>query len=141
MIFTGAEITKLLLIMVITFPVLPVLAQKVGEPLPLWKEGVLDIHHISTGKGESAFFMLPDGTTLLVDVGVHTRPKSPKEASARPNEGRAPGEWIARYIHHMLQQREETVINYAVPTHSDGGHMGGVLPNTPRSRDGGYLLS
>lgn len=141
MIFTGAEITKLLLIMVITFPVLPVLAQKVGEPLPLWKEGVLDIHHISTGKGESAFFMLPDGTTLLVDVGVHTRPKSPKEASARPNEGRAPGEWIARYIHHMLQQREEKVIDYAVLTHFDGDHMGGVLPDMPRSRDGGYLLS
>ena len=42
---------------------------KVGEPLPLWAEGCLDIHLINSGRGECAFYILPDGTTLLVDAG------------------------------------------------------------------------
>ena len=40
----------------------------VGKPLPLWTEGCLDIHHINTGRGESAFYILPDGTTMLIDA-------------------------------------------------------------------------
>ena len=42
---------------------------KVGEPLPLWTDGCLDIHFINSGRGECAFYILPDGTTLLVDAG------------------------------------------------------------------------
>ena len=38
---------------------------KVGEPLPLWTDGCLDIHFINSGRGECAFYILPDGTTLL----------------------------------------------------------------------------
>ena len=26
-----------------------------------WKQGVLDIHHISTGRGQAIFFLMPDG--------------------------------------------------------------------------------
>ena len=33
----------------------------VGEALPDWAEGCLDIHAISTGRGECTFFILPDG--------------------------------------------------------------------------------
>jgi len=47
---------------------------KVGDTLPSWSEGYLDIHHINTGKGEAAFFMLPDGTTMLVDAGATALP-------------------------------------------------------------------
>lgn len=42
---------------------------KVGEPLPQWTEGCLDIHFINSGRGECAYYILPDGTTLLVDAG------------------------------------------------------------------------
>jgi beta-lactamase superfamily II metal-dependent hydrolase len=141
MICRKKTLNKLLWMAMLAFSCESLWAQKIGEPLPLWQEGWLDIHHISTGKGESAFFMLPDGTTLLVDAGVQTRPKSPKEATAKPDESRAPGEWIARYVLHMLQQRGEKVLDYAVLTHFDGDHMGGVLPDMPRAQDGGYLLS
>ncbi len=49
---------------------LPLLAaQTVGEVLPDWTPGILDIHEISTGRGCATFSMLPDGTTLLYDAG------------------------------------------------------------------------
>ena len=40
-------------------------AEVVGEPLPPWSPGTLDIHHIN-----AAFFLFPDGTTMLVDAGA-----------------------------------------------------------------------
>ena len=41
----------------------------IGQPLPPWKEGYLDLHHINTGRGSSAYYIFPDGTTMLVDAG------------------------------------------------------------------------
>jgi hypothetical protein len=35
-----------------------------------WREGYLDIHHISTGSGNATFMVFPDGTTLLFDAGA-----------------------------------------------------------------------
>jgi len=32
----------------------------IGAPLPAWTPGTLDIHHISTGRGNSTLFVLPD---------------------------------------------------------------------------------
>ena len=42
---------------------------KVGKTMPAWSEGYLDIHFINSGRGECCFYILPDGTTLLVDAG------------------------------------------------------------------------
>ena len=42
------------------------LAAQTGTPLPAWTPGTLDIHQISTGLGNAALFILPDGTTMLV---------------------------------------------------------------------------
>ena len=28
--------------------------QEIGKPLPPWKEGMLDVHHINTGRGDAA---------------------------------------------------------------------------------------
>ena len=39
------------------------------KPLKAWSEGTMDIHHISTGRGPAIFFILPDGTRMLVDAG------------------------------------------------------------------------
>jgi len=41
----------------------------VGQPLPQWKEGYLDLPHINTGRGSGAWYIFPDGTTMLVDAG------------------------------------------------------------------------
>ncbi|MBT4139859.1 MAG: hypothetical protein HOE48_18215, partial [Candidatus Latescibacteria bacterium] len=46
---------------------------EVGKPLPSWTDGILDLHHINTGFGDAAFYVLPDGTTMLVDAGEMDR--------------------------------------------------------------------
>ena len=40
-----------------------------GEQLPQWEEGYFDIHSINSGRGESFYYIFPDGTTLLIDAG------------------------------------------------------------------------
>ena len=61
--------------------------------LPPWQEGCLDIHLINTGKGESTFYILPDGTTMLIDAA---------SSLLRPEEvlgnGRRPQLVLARQI-------------------------------------------
>jgi hypothetical protein len=41
------------------------LTAQTGAPLDPWTPGSLDIHHISTGLGNAALLILPDGTTCL----------------------------------------------------------------------------
>lgn len=82
---------------------------KVGDEFPVWSEGYLDIHHINSGKGESSLFILPDGTTMLVDAGATARPK-PRVTDPKPNGSRTPGEWISRYIMHFLENQPEKKI-------------------------------
>ncbi len=48
----------------------PASPQTAGKMLLDWSEGFMDIHHINTGRGNSTFFVLPDGTTMLVDAGA-----------------------------------------------------------------------
>lgn len=96
----------------------------VGNTFPGWSAGYLDIHHISTGRGESTFAILPDGTTLLVDAG-EVAPAA-GVADTRPNESRPAGEWIGRYVRHMMQPLPEAQIDYLLITHFHADHMGGV---------------
>jgi hypothetical protein len=44
-------------------------AQTVKQLLPPWTAGYLYIHHISTGRGNAAYVVMPDGTTMLIDAG------------------------------------------------------------------------
>ncbi|MDX9881656.1 MAG: hypothetical protein RBS73_06290 [Prolixibacteraceae bacterium] len=112
----------------------------IGDQLPLWKEGFLDIHHINTGKGECAFFMLPDGTTMLVDAGATARPK-PRVTDPKPDGSRTPGEWISRYILHFLQNRTEQKLNYVLLTHFHDDHIGEIYPGLKTSKDGNFILT
>ena len=45
--------------------------------------GALEIHHISTGRGNSTLCIFPDGTTLLIDAGA-VRGKPELLAPLRP---------------------------------------------------------
>ncbi len=114
-------------------------AQTVGEALPAWREGNLDIHQISTGRGNAAFSILPDGTTLLVDAG--DAGGAIPYADAIPNDTRRAGEWIAHYIERVLPERLPRRIDYAVITHFHADHMGRGTEEHPLSRWGGYRLS
>jgi beta-lactamase superfamily II metal-dependent hydrolase len=113
---------------------------QIGDRLPLWKEGYLDIHHINTGKGECAFFMLPDGTTLLVDAGATARPK-PRVTDPKPDGSRTPGEWISRYILHFLQNRPEKRLNYVLLTHFHDDHIGETYSGQKTSEAGNFILT
>lgn len=139
---TGGRSLCWLLLMLVFMVACPSTSRaQVGEPLPLWSEGQLDIHHINTGKGDAAFFILPDGTTLLVDAGAHTRPPGPREMPSKPNDSRTPGEWISRYIRRMLESSTNKRLDYALLTHFHSDHMGGVYPGIKSSKRGPYKLS
>lgn len=81
---------------------LPLFAQ---QQLPPWTRGTLDIHQISTGRGNAAFFVFPDGTTMLVDAGGDA------------------GRQIAGYITHMM---EKPHLDYALITHYHSDHIAAI---------------
>ena len=57
-----------LLCLALLLPLLSdVQAQTPGEQFPEWSAGYLDLHHISTGRGDAAFYVFPDGTTNAAD--------------------------------------------------------------------------
>jgi len=121
-------------------------AQKAGDTLPQWTEGFMDIHHINTGRGNATFFILPDGTTLLIDAGA-LDPTSPRVLSARntpaaPGPEKQPGEWIARYISKFMTMSKLTPkLDYAQITHFHDDHFGSPYPGARKSEGGNFVLT
>jgi beta-lactamase superfamily II metal-dependent hydrolase len=107
-----------------------------GEVFPAWREGYLDIHQIVTGRGNAAFSIFPDGTTMLVDAGDAS---NDPDALPRPDASRTPGQWIARYARHMIGGAEAR-IDYAVVTHFHPDHIGAITGKEPMASRGGYRL-
>ena len=100
-----------------------------GQIFPSWSQGFLDIHHINSGKGESVFIVMPDGTTMLVDAGATSRPKS-GVTDQKPDASRTSGEWISRYILHMMEDLPSKKLDYILLTHFDGDHIGDYYPGS-----------
>jgi len=100
----------------------PLFAQTVGERLPRWTAGMLDIHHINTGRGNAALLMLPDGTTLLIDAGDGGH-RPPRGTPPRPDASRPTGEWIARYARAM----GASALDYGYITHFHDDHMDAMV--------------
>ena len=98
------------------------------KQLKPWSKGTLDIHHISTGRGSAIFYLLPDGTRMLVDagdLGDATRWKHKKIMPAVPSADKTPAEWIARYIEHFSKPlKKELYLDYAMISHFDADHYG-----------------
>lgn len=115
-------------------------ADEVGQEIAPWTPGSLEIHQISTGRGNAGLYILPDGTTLLVDAGEIAR-KTPRHTPDRPDGSRPAGEWIARYIRHALRHEAVPSLDYALITHFHEDHMGEVVSNTPLARCGAYRLT
>lgn len=113
----------------------------VGDVLPNWEEGYLDIHFINTGRGECAFYILPDGTTLIVDAGELARLHDPNDTSddapvaQKPNADVRPYIVDARYIKHFLPQGK-TAIDYCAPSHFHIDHIGDPLAATETAAAG-----
>ncbi len=120
-------------------------AQEIGKALPRWQEGYLDIHHINTGHGDAAFYIFPDGTTMLVDAGEmdpnSERVNSPRNAKLHPDNSKRAHEWIAEYIKRFHPKSEGKGIDYALITHFHDDHFGSYYDNAKQSATGKYYLS
>jgi len=116
-----------------------------GKPLPEWSEGMLDLHHINTGMGNAAFYIFPDGTTMLLDAGEmnpnSNRAGTPRNSVIHPDNSKKPFEWIVYYINQMAPHKKNVILDYALITHFHDDHFGSWYPAAPMSKDGTFRLT
>ena len=112
----------------------------VGNPLSSWQPGTLDIHQISSGRGNAGLYVFPDGTTLLVDAGELPK-KTAQHTPDRPDNTRSAGEWIVRYIRHALAHDAHPALDYVLLTHFHDDHMGSPSDKSPPSSSGAFKLT
>ncbi len=103
----------------------------VGEPLPLWRSGYLDIHSVNGGRGEAFYYVMPDGTTMLVDAagappaelysyGDGNSQGVPSKPSVNVNSGAV----IVDYIKHFAPAVAGGRLDYFMTSHYHGDHIG-----------------
>lgn len=113
----------------------------VGQPLPAWTEGCLDIHHINTGRGESALYILPDGTTMLIDAaGSLLSPNTEKPPTpSKPNDNITSGAVIIDYVKAYMPEVCKGTLDYMLLSHFHGDHMGSWSTSVPKHAGGFYM--
>lgn len=110
-----------------------------GRTLPAWSEGYLDIHTISTGRGECIFFILPDGTSIVVDAGEFSREgKKYANVVQRPNAQTRPTKAFGDYIRHF---NPYDAVDYFNLSHFHMDHMGNMEPEYTKCAEGDYTLT
>ena len=84
----------------------------------------MEIHHIYTGRGESSFIIMPDATTMLIDVGDHdpTVEQYALMTEALPDRERRAGEYVARYVERVNPEGKS--VDYLMLSHFHNDHMG-----------------
>ena len=136
---------RLMLAVLLAMLCIHAFSQEVGKQLPSWKEGFLDIHHINTGHGDAAFYIFPDGTTMILDAGemdpTSERVNSPRNAKLHPNNSKRAHEWIVAYIKRFHPLTSKPEIDYAIITHFHDDHFGSYYKGAKQSRLGNYYLS
>ncbi len=115
------------------------LPNTIGPGLSPWSPGQLDIHHINTGRGNSTFVVMPDGTSLLIDCGA-SNTTFDESAPLRPNASKTPGAWVAEYIRHHAPNVATAGLDYMVATHIHPDHIGDIPPGKA-SGSGGYIAT
>ena len=94
-----------------------------GKPLPPWRRGEFQVHFIYTGVAESMFWIMPDGTTMLLDCGDHPAWKRGKKSIwILPDGYRNAGEWIARYVTRVNPGKQD--VDYMMISHHHADHAG-----------------
>jgi beta-lactamase superfamily II metal-dependent hydrolase len=115
-------------------------AEGSASTLEPWEPGTLDIHHLAYGRGNSAFVLGPDGTTVLIDAGT-TEDSLAVSCAQKPDASLRPGEWIASYILRQMESAGRKELDYALITHIHPDHLGDLGPGNPLSAKGGYRLT
>lgn len=105
-----------------------------GDPLPAWQEGYLDIHSINGGRGESFYYIMPDGTTMLVDAAGSYDFEIQGEADgsgifSRPSSSYSSGSVIVEYIRHFAPPAADGGLDYFMTSHYHTDHMGVYTKN------------
>lgn len=108
-------------------------AVKPGKVLPRWQKGWLDIHSINGGRGESLFYIFPDGTTMLVDAGgslpEEDYPLKPPGVPSKPSKDISSGRVVTDYVRHFSPCVSKKTIDYLMVSHFHGDHFGLLSPN------------
>ena len=122
------------------FAITPLLAQ---EKMPAWKPGMLEIHHLSTGRGNCTLVIGPDGTILMIDAGAQlpNEQELPYYVPAYPDATKRAGEWMARYAARHLKRAGRDRIDQLFLTHFHSDHMGAYKPDLPVSKYGDHQLT
>ena len=114
--------------------------QQTGEVFPAWSEGYLDIHFINAGRGECTFYILPDGTTMVVDAGeVFT--SDPTAQPRLPESSKFSYKTFGTYIKHFLPASSGGKLDYALMTHFHIDHIGELDSTNAVHPEGGYQLT
>lgn len=118
----------------------------VGKRLPAWSEGYLDIHTISSGRGECLLIVMPDGTSMVIDAGELVYKSKPSKKSPygmalpRPNNDVRPTDVYADYIHNFMPYKE--IIDYYHLSHFHMDHMGSVKYKRWKTfKEGDYVMT
>ena len=105
-----------------------------GQKLPPWKPGEFQVHFIYTGVAESMFWILPDGTTMLLDCGDHPAWTRGKLAIwILPNGRKNAGEWVSRYVTRVNPAK--TSVDYMMLSHHHSDHGGSDMWGAGAPRD------
>ncbi len=115
------------------------------DEFPAWEEGVLELHHIATGRGNAMFGIFPDGTTLLIDAGdmseTHPRTMSDRNTLRTPNRSKTAPEWIVDYINQFFPKKRPKQLDYALITHYHDDHFGEMDSTRSKASNGDYFLT
>jgi beta-lactamase superfamily II metal-dependent hydrolase len=112
---------------------------------PDWQPGWMDIHHISTGRGNATYMVFPDGTTLLFDAGeiseTHPRTQSARNSGQKPDVTKKAHEWIVEYINRNAPLHKKREIDYCIISHFHDDHFGEWDTTLKSSNYGDYKLT
>ncbi len=115
----------------------------IGKVLSDWKEGYMDIHAINTGRGESTLYILPDGTTMLIDAASSLLSESDPipPTSPKPNGSITAGQVITNYINYFIKATGNSKLNYMMLSHFHPDHMGSYVSTLPLASAGTFRMT
>ena len=109
-----------------------------GTTLPKWEKGHFRISMLFNGRGESAFLVMPDSTSLMIDCGDYVF-GGRDVVKHLPDDSRRAGEWISRYV--LRENPNGRKVDYFLLTHYHSDHAGSGKFSAGRSANGKYDIS